>query len=284
MVPFSWIFYLPLALVGFPPAMFLALLSFNTLYQFWIHTRTIGRLGALEWVFNTPSNHRVHHARNPKYIDRNHGGTLIIWDRLFGTYVAEEEEPVYGITTPLQSWNPVWANLHYWAELAGKARRIPRLADQMRLFLARPGWQPAELGGTVGPEEVDTATYLKFDTPTGRQRGRYVLAQFGLVVAATSIFLFSVSRIDEARGGLVAVLVVASLVTLGGLLEKSRWGAAAEAARIALAPALLAVVFSGGYAVLLGVAAFSALSLGWLRATEPAARPSTRRTSAAGSA
>ena len=83
---FSWVFYLPLAVLGFPPAMFLAVSSFNTLYQFWIHTRLIGRLGPLEWVLNTPSHHRVHHARNPRYIDRNHGGTLIVWDRLFGTF------------------------------------------------------------------------------------------------------------------------------------------------------------------------------------------------------
>ncbi|HKC12517.1 MAG TPA: sterol desaturase family protein, partial [Vicinamibacteria bacterium] len=98
---FSWVFYLPLALLGLPPLVFLTVSSFNTLYQFWIHTRTIGRLGPLEWVLNTPSHHRVHHGRNPKYIDRNHGGTLIVWDRLFGTFQGEEEEPVYGITTPL---------------------------------------------------------------------------------------------------------------------------------------------------------------------------------------
>src|SRR5256885_6333663 len=119
---FSWVFYLPLAVLGFPPLVFLAVSSIDTLYQFWIHTRAIGRLGPLEGVLNTPSNHRVHHGRNPKYIDRNHGGILIVWDRLFGTYAEEEEEPVYGITTPLASWNPVWANLHYWVDLASRAR------------------------------------------------------------------------------------------------------------------------------------------------------------------
>ena len=104
-IQFSWIFYLPLAVVGLPPAVFLTVSSLDTLYQFWIHTRAIGRLGPLEWVLCTPSHHRVHHARNPKYIDRNYGGTLIVWDRLFGTFRQEDEEPVYGITTPLRSWN-----------------------------------------------------------------------------------------------------------------------------------------------------------------------------------
>ncbi len=111
---FSWVFYLPLAVLGFPPAMFLAVSSFNTLYQFWIHTRLIGRLGPLEWVLNTPSHHRVHHGRNPRYIDRNHGGTLIVWDRLFGTFgaraggaglrrhaAARELEPGLGEPAPL---------------------------------------------------------------------------------------------------------------------------------------------------------------------------------------
>ena len=83
-------------------------------------------------MLNTPSNHRVHHGRNPKYIDRNHGGILIVWDRLFGTYQEEEEEPAYGITTPLASWNPVWANLHYWVELAEKARRVTPLRTGRR--------------------------------------------------------------------------------------------------------------------------------------------------------
>ncbi len=83
---FSWFFYLPLALVGFPPLMFLTCSSLNTLYQFWIHTRAIGRLGPLEWVLNTPSHHRVHHGSDEKYLDRNYAGVLIVWDRLFGSF------------------------------------------------------------------------------------------------------------------------------------------------------------------------------------------------------
>lgn len=100
---FSWIFYLPLAIIGFPPPMFLAMSAFDTLYQFWIHTRAIDRLGPLEWFMNTPSHHRVHHARNPKYLDKNYAGIFIIWDRMFGTFEPEEEPVVYGVTEPLNS-------------------------------------------------------------------------------------------------------------------------------------------------------------------------------------
>ena len=177
----SWVFYLPLAVLGFPPAMFLAVSSFNTLYQFWIHTRLVGRLGPLEWVLNTPSHHRVHHARNPEYIDRNHGGTLIVWDRLFGTFGAERQEPVYGITRPLASWNPVWANLHYWAEMWQLARRARRPLDRVRVLWKRPGWRPDELGGYVAPPEVDRASQsqVRRDAARGHEgvRARAVRAR-----------------------------------------------------------------------------------------------------------
>lgn len=102
----SWAFYLPMAFLGFHPLTIVTVGAFNTLYQFWIHTKAIRTLGPLEWILNTPSHHRVHHGSDPKYIDRNHAGTLIIWDKLFGTFQREEEEPVYGITKPLSSWNP----------------------------------------------------------------------------------------------------------------------------------------------------------------------------------
>ncbi len=178
--------------------------------------------------------------------------------------MAEQEEPVYGITSPLRSWNPIWANLHYWVELAGKARRTSSLMDRAKLFLARPGWHPDELGGTVAPEEVDSTSYRKFDTLTDRRRGLYVLVQFALVITGTA--LFNASRLDGTGTMVVWGVVIASLVTLGGLLEATRWGGAAEAARVALAPVLLATFLSGSSAALGAAAAFSLVSLGWLRA------------------
>jgi hypothetical protein len=105
-------------------------------------------------VLNTPSHHRVHHAVNPRYIDRNHGGTLIVWDRLFGTFAREEDEPVYGITKPLASFNPLWANVHYWAEMWDVARRARRPLDRLRVLWMPPGWRPSDLGGPLGPTEV----------------------------------------------------------------------------------------------------------------------------------
>ena len=155
----SGVFSLPLAFIGFPPPMFLVVSAIDTLYQFWIHTRLVGRLGPLEWVLNTPSHHRVHIGRNPRYIDRNHGGTLIVWDRLFGTFAEEREEPVYGITKPLASFNPLWANLHYWVEMWEVARRAARPLDRLRVLWKPPGWRPSDLGGPLAPPAGARAHY-----------------------------------------------------------------------------------------------------------------------------
>ena len=229
----SWLFYLPLAWLGFPPAMFLTLTSANTLYQFWIHTRLIGHLGPVDAVLNTPSNHRVHHGRNPKYIDRNHGGVLIVWDRLFGTYQAEEEEPVYGITQPLASWNPVWANLHYWLEIFDVARQAPRPLDKLRVFAKPPGWRPAELGGSQAPPEVEVATYRKWDSAAPPAYTVYAVVQFVLVLGATSYLLFRQESLSHPSLVVAALLVVWSLVVVGGLLEGRRWALPVEVARLA---------------------------------------------------
>jgi sterol desaturase/sphingolipid hydroxylase (fatty acid hydroxylase superfamily) len=260
---FSWVFYLPLAIVGFPPLMFLTLSAFDTLYQFWIHTRVIGRLGPLEWVLNTPSHHRVHHACNPKYIDRNYAGTLIVWDRMFGTFKQEEDEPVYGITRPLRSWNPVWANLHVWVDLFGKARRATRLADRVRLFLRPPGWQPEELGGFQPPPEVDRATYRKFETPLTPRLASYVFAQFTLVLLGTTWLLFHLPQLGRAQQAAAAIAAVSGLVAIGGLMERKRWASSLEWARLATLP-LVCWMVTGG-ALVAGLAAAAALvSLLWL--------------------
>jgi sterol desaturase/sphingolipid hydroxylase (fatty acid hydroxylase superfamily) len=274
----SWVFYLPLAWAGFPPLMFLALSSVNTLYQFWIHTRAIGRLGPLEWVLNTPSNHRVHHGRNPRYIDRNHGGTLIVWDRLFGTYQAEDEEPVYGITKPLASWNPVWANLHYWAELLDLARRTRGWADRLRLFVKPPGWRPQELGGPQAAPAVDRAGYRKWDVEPTPGLALYVVLQFAPLLLGAYVLLARQASVRRTLLAAAAVFVVASLVALGGLLERKAWAVGFETSRLALvAAAALANVFQPLAAVPLVAAAASIVWLLRLRAgfDTAGARPAT---------
>lgn len=114
----TWFLFVPLAVLGFSTRMLIVVSALDILYQFWIHTPYIRKLPAwFEFVFNTPSHHRVHHGRQEKYLDKNHGGVLIIWDRLFGTFQEEEETPDYGITQPLHSFNPLWANVHHFAAI-----------------------------------------------------------------------------------------------------------------------------------------------------------------------
>jgi alkylglycerol monooxygenase len=230
-------FYWPLAVIGFPPTMFGAALLFDALYQFWIHTRAIGKLGPLEWMLNTPSHHRVHHATNPKYIDKNYAGIFIVWDRMFGTFHVEEEEPVYGTVKPVASWNPLWANIAVWTELWRRCASAPRLLDKVRGWFMPPEWRPRELGGNVVIPETSRATQRKYDAAGTRGARIYVLSNMALLVVATIALL--VARVGELRLALACGLIVLTLVVWGGLLERRRWAVGLEIARVALAAVLV---------------------------------------------
>jgi alkylglycerol monooxygenase len=133
-----WIFYAPVMLLGFAPWMFALMHGFNLIYQFWIHTGFVKSLGWLEYVLNTPSHHRVHHAVNDVYLDKNYAGVLIIWDRLFGSFVREDEAPRYGITKPVSSYNPLWINTHAWFEMADEIKRRKGIRSRLRCVFSGP--------------------------------------------------------------------------------------------------------------------------------------------------
>jgi sterol desaturase/sphingolipid hydroxylase (fatty acid hydroxylase superfamily) len=133
-----WIFYVPIGLLGFPLWSFALMHGFNLIYQFWIHTNFIKKLGFFEHVFNTPSHHRVHHGVNDQYLDKNYAGVLIIWDKIFGTFVKETETPRYGIVKPLQSYNPLWINTHAWSEMFASMRERKTFAGKLRCLFGSP--------------------------------------------------------------------------------------------------------------------------------------------------
>lgn len=123
------IFFLPVAFMGFHPLVFFVCHQLEVLYQFWIHTELIGKLPRpIEYIFTTPSHHRVHHASNPKYLDKNYGSTLIIWDRIFGTFKEEEETPVYGILKDVDSYNPAYLVFHEFIDIAKDLKKSPKKA------------------------------------------------------------------------------------------------------------------------------------------------------------
>ena len=141
LTPFTGpMFWAPLALVGFPPAMILTAQAVSLLYQFWLHTEAVDRLGPLEWFMNTPSHHRVHHGKNVPYLDKNHAGIFIIWDRLFGTFAREDEKVVYGLTTDIQTFNPLRIGFHEFGAIGRDVARAPTLGAKLGYLFAPPGW------------------------------------------------------------------------------------------------------------------------------------------------
>ncbi|XP_078686786.1 alkylglycerol monooxygenase-like [Branchiostoma floridae x Branchiostoma belcheri] len=136
-------FMLPMALVV-PPAAYSVHFQFNILYQFWIHTELVTSLGFLEYILNTPSHHRVHHGRNPYCIDKNYGGTLIIFDRLYGTFAKEEEKVVYGLTHPLNTWDPVWVQFCHLTHIWRTFWATPGLVSKLSVLFKGPGWAPGK--------------------------------------------------------------------------------------------------------------------------------------------
>ncbi len=138
-------FYLPLALLGFHPLMVIFAQALSLIYQFWIHTEWLRKLPRpLEWLFNTPSHHRVHHGSNPAYLDCNYGGIFIFWDRLFGSFVAERETACYGLTRPLLSHNPIKIAFHEWQAMLTHVRRARHLKNKFLYLLMPPEWDPPD--------------------------------------------------------------------------------------------------------------------------------------------
>ncbi len=140
----SFVFWLPLVYIGFPPLMVVLFSGISLVYQFWIHTELINRMGPFEWVMNTPSHHRVHHATNARYLDANYAGVLIIWDRLFGTFVAEDdkEKPHYGIVSQLGTFNPFRVAFHEWLGIWRDVTSAKKFSHVFGYAFGSPGWSP----------------------------------------------------------------------------------------------------------------------------------------------
>ncbi|NNE66849.1 MAG: sterol desaturase family protein [Pyrinomonadaceae bacterium] len=151
-----WIFYLPAAFVGFPFWAFALVHGFNLIYQFWIHTELVDRLGPLEWILNTPSHHRVHHGINPQYLDKNYAGIFIVWDRMFGTFEPEDEPVEYGITTGMDSYNPLWINTHAWFEMLEKLRSRSGFLEKLRCIFLSPDMNLERVSALTDQEAMVT--------------------------------------------------------------------------------------------------------------------------------
>jgi alkylglycerol monooxygenase len=216
----GWLFYLPMALLGYPTEVFAVVALIDLLYQFWVHTEVIGRLGWFDRVFCSPSNHRAHHAVNDRYLDRNYGGILIIWDRLFGSFVEENDEdpPIYGTRAPLQSWNPLWANVEvYWAMLKDSWHARNWL-DKLRVWIKPPGWRPADVAARF-PKAGFDITHARFDPPMSLAVKLYSLASFGILLLIGVNFLGVAPKLALVPAACYALYLVYSVWTIGLVME-----------------------------------------------------------------
>lgn len=241
---FGWLFYWPLAIAGVPPLVFFVVALIDLLYQYWIHTEQIGRLGWFDRVFASPSNHRVHHGVNDRYVDKNYGGILILWDRLFGTYEDERDDDpvVYGTRSPLQSWNPLWANIDTYADLARDSWRAKSWRDKLRVWVARPGWRPADVAAAYPKPQFRIEDVRLFDSPLGLATRIYCGLQFVIVVALSTYFIATVDKLSPAQSFAYAAGLLVSLWVQGGLLENRRGFRWLEALRLLALIGCVAIV------------------------------------------
>ena len=220
---FSWIFYLPMAIIGFEPVTLITVGSLNLIYQFWVHTRHIPKLGWYERVFVTPSNHRVHHAQNQIYIDRNYGGVFIIWDRLFGSFQEEldSEKPIYGIRKALKSWNPLWANVHVYSQLFKDCWHTQYWQDKLFIWFKPTGWRPADVEKNYPLGKVDLTQFEKFDIQLSTTNKLYSLLQYSLVVFVGLLLLLNVANFTLVEQVLAVIFVFYGSVSVGLVLENN---------------------------------------------------------------
>jgi alkylglycerol monooxygenase len=231
---FSSFFFLPLAVVGFHPLMYYSCFEIMTIYQFWIHTRAINKMGTYELIFNTPSHHRVHHGKNPIYIDKNYGGVFIIWDRLLGTYQDETEEPVFGTVEPLQSWNPLKANLYYWWHILTSLFKAKGLKNKLFVLIKSPAWNYENPDVPFDIPDVKAETYQKYRTKIPMGLNIYALLQFIPLTAAATVYLESAEKFMFSEKIIISLLVIITLVNLGGLFEQKKWALSSEFLRLCL--------------------------------------------------
>ena len=184
----SWVFYIPMFLIGIPSYVFISVASLNLIYQFWVHSEHIPKLGWFENYFVTASNHRVHHAQNEQYIDKNYGGVFIIWDRMFGTHKIEDENEacIYGIRGTLNTFNPIWANLHIYVKIIKEMWLSHDWQDKLYAPFARTGWIPQSFPEKIEKENFDASTFKKFDPVIGKRQKIYAMFQY---LFLTYIFL-----------------------------------------------------------------------------------------------
>ena len=218
---FGWVFYVPMALVGVPPLVFGVVALVDLLYQYWIHTQQIGRLGWFDRAFASPSNHRVHHAVNDAYVDKNYGGILMLWDHLFGSFKDEDpaEPCVYGTRSPLNSWDPLWANAEVYTSLLRDSWHTRRWQDKWRVWFKPPGWRPADVARRFPHTPFDLQQVTLFAPPLSPQRRHFALTQFVALLAGVGVFLWLTDSWPLWQSGVWFLVLLTTLWATGAVMQ-----------------------------------------------------------------
>jgi alkylglycerol monooxygenase len=212
-------FWAILPLLGFPAGMITSLLLIHGLYPFFIHTRLIGKLGILEYVLVTPSHHRVHHASDEKYLDKNYGDVLIIWDKLFGTFKKEEEEPKYGLTKPLKTYSFLWQHLHFPIELWLAVKSKAGFKEKIKLIFGRP--DKLDPGFREKAEQLFNVRQnpATIDKPFNN----YVIWQVILLLTGLFVFILFENHLSMPVKIEISLIIVLTLINCGAIMEQKRW-------------------------------------------------------------
>ena len=215
----GWVFYLPMAIAGVPPIVFGTVALIDLLYQFWVHTEHVGKLGWFDRWFCSPSNHRVHHAVNDGYLDRNYGGVLIVWDRLFGSFQQEGEKCIYGTRCPLNSWDPLWSNAEvYWA-LAKDSWHAGNWIDKLRVWFKPPGWRPADVAGRFPKPAFDLTQVERYHPPLSAPVAWFGAVQFLIVLNCVALFLWNADKMALPQSAVWLAALAAGLWSVGALMQ-----------------------------------------------------------------
>lgn len=226
---YTWVFYLPLAFLGVPWELFVSAYTLSIIWQFFVHTRLVKRIGILEKILVGPAHHRVHHARNEHYLDKNYGGLFIIWDKMFGTFQEEVEEPEYGITVPLETGNLLWTNVHQHAHMLRLWRHAEGWREKMKVVFGWPSFLPKSLSTL----KLEGTTHISFTSQQAKKW--YIYLSF--ILTAIAALAFSNQVREQFNGWEMAGLlffVIGSLSILSGLLEDKLWANIAEVSRLCL--------------------------------------------------
>ena len=246
-IKFSAVFMIPAALLGVPASIFAVLGPIHLFMQLWYHTQIIGKLGPLEYVIVTPSHHRVHHAINPEYIDKNYGQILIIWDKIFGTFQAELDhvKPVYGILNQANTWNPILINYKYMWQLTKDAWHAERIFDKIKIWFMPTGWRPGDVSRIYPLKKIeDPNKQIKYNTKNSSGLIYFCWAQLFF----TGLFMFHLFTVihntEMVYNYLYALFIFVSIFSYTSLLDGSTYSWVAEIFKLVLG---LSIIYTQNY-------------------------------------